>query len=89
MKEEMVGVVRHYYSHLGVVGIILKGEMKVGDKIHIKGHTSDFTQKVDSMEIGHHRVESAKGGEDIGIKVAEHAREHDEVYKIVEEKDAA
>ncbi len=84
MKEEKVGVVRHYYSHLGVAGIILKGELSIGDKIHIKGHTSDFTQKVDSIEIGHQRVESAKGGEDIGIKVAGHAREHDGVYKIIE-----
>ncbi len=89
MKEEKIGTVRHYYSHLGVAGIVLQADLKVGDKIHVKGHTSDFTQKVDSMEIGHNRVESAKGGDDIGIRVAGHAREHDAVYKIIEEKDAA
>jgi putative protease len=85
MKEERIGVISHYYSHLGVAAIALEGELKVGDTVRIKGHTSDFTQKVDSIELEHKNVSIAGKGEDVGIKVKEHAREHDVVYKVVEE----
>ena len=85
MREERVGTVSHYYAHLGVAAIVLESTLKVGDVIHVRGHTSDFTQKVNSIEIGHHRVDKAGKGEDIGIKVIEHSREHDTVYRVVEE----
>lgn len=84
MREELVGKVSHYYGHLGVATVHLSAELKVGDTIHVKGHTSDFTQKVDSMQIGHKTVERAGGGEDIGIKVIEHSREHDLIYRVSE-----
>lgn len=86
MREEIVGTVRHYYSHIGVAAITLKGELRVGDKIHVKGHTSDFVQQVDSIEKEHHKVREAHSDESIGIRVKEHSREHDEVYKIIEEE---
>ncbi len=85
MKEVKVGVVSHYYSHLGVAAVVMEGELAVGDTIHIKGHTSDFMQKVESIQLEHTNVNKATKGEDVGIKVKEHAREHDVVYKVVEE----
>jgi putative protease len=84
MKEERVGVVTHYFLKIGVAAFALEADLRVGDTIHIKGHTSDFTQKVDSIQIEHENVDAARKGDDIGIKVKEHAREHDVVYKVVE-----
>jgi len=85
MEEQEVGKITHYYNHLGVAALtVTQGELKVGDTIHIRGAHSDFTQKLESIQIEHGNVESAKVGDDIGIKVIEHAREHDTVYKVVE-----
>ncbi len=83
MEEIEVGKVTHYFGHLAVAAIDVTGEIKVGDTIHIKGHTSDFTEKVDSIQVEHASVTIAKAGDKIGLKVKEHAREHDVVYKIV------
>lgn len=86
MEEKEVGVISHFYGHLDVGVIELtKGNLKVGDKIHIKGHTTDFDQQVESMQIEHENVEEAKKGQSIGLKVADHVREHDVVYKVVED----
>ncbi len=82
MAEHLVGTVSHYYSQLGVAGIELAGALEVGDTIHIVGHTSDFTQTVDSIQIEHEMVESATAGDPIGIKVAERARVHDRVLLV-------
>ena len=83
MAEKKIGHVIHYWSKIGVAGIHLSdGELKAGDTIHIKGHTSDFTQAVDSLQIDGETVESAGKGSDVGIQVAEYAREHDEVFKV-------
>jgi putative protease len=84
MAEEKIGQVIHYWGKIKVAGIkITDGELRVGDTIHIKGHTSDFTQVVDSMQVENASVEVAKPGDDIGLKVKEHAREHDGVFKVV------
>ena len=81
--EEKVGVVTHYFGNIGVAAIQLTdGSLRVGDTIHIKGHTSDFAQAVDSIQIEHEEVDSAGPGQDIGMKVQEHARTHDEVFKV-------
>jgi len=53
-----------------------------GDVIHIRGHTSDFTQKVESLEVNHAPVTEVGPDDDFGLKVVEHAREHDKVYKV-------
>jgi putative protease len=83
MAEQKIGIVTHYFGKLGVAAIdITDGELHVGDTIHITGHTSDFTQTVDSMQAEHDSVEVAKPGDSVGIRVGEHAREHDEVYKV-------
>ncbi len=79
---ERIGVVTHYYNHLSVAILKLeKGNLRVGDMIHIKGHTSDFAQPVESMEIDHAHVNEARPGQSFGVRVRDHAREHDVVYK--------
>ena len=86
MVEEKIGVVEHFFTNVGVAAIkITSGELKVGDTIHIVGATTDFKQKIDSMEIDRNPVESVKTGDDVGIKVKERVREHDVVYKVPEE----
>lgn len=83
MTETRVGKVTHYFSHLHVAAVkITDGELHTGDTIHIKGHTSDFEQKVDSIQIDHEAVDIARPGNEIGLKVLEHAREHDTVYLV-------
>jgi translation elongation factor EF-1alpha len=83
--EVEIGKVTHYYNHLGVAVLSLKDSLKLGDRIHILGHVTDFTQRVGSMEIEHHNVTWVKSGDNVAIKVADQAREHDTVYRIVEE----
>ena len=85
MAEEVeIGHVSYYFGNIQVAAIELtEGELAVGDTIHIKGHTSDFTHTIDSMQIDRAEVDHAKKGQSIGIRVSEHAREHDKVYKIV------
>jgi hypothetical protein len=82
--EQRIGVVTHYYSHLSVVALKLEPgtTLRVGDVIHIRGHTSDFTQKVESLEVNHAPVTEVGPDDDFGLKVVEHAREHDTVYKV-------
>lgn len=79
---ERIGIVTHYYNHLSVAIVQLDtGSLRVGDTIHIKGHTSDFSQPVESLEIDHVHVNEARPGQSFGLRVKEHAREHDVVYK--------
>jgi translation elongation factor EF-Tu-like GTPase len=81
--EERVGIVTHYYNHLSVAIIQLEsGSVRTGDTIHIKGHTSDFRQQVGSIEVNHAHVDQVQAGESFGVKVNDHAREHDVVYKV-------
>jgi translation initiation factor IF-2 len=85
MAEEQVGKVTHYFSKPQVAAIeITHGTLRVGDTIHVQGHTSDFTQKVESIEIEHESIEEATVGQAVGIRVAEHARVHDVVYKVTD-----
>ena len=83
--EEEIGKVIHYFKNIGVAAIQLTGELKVGDKVHIKGHTTDFEETIESMQIENETVETAKSGDSIGVKVKERVREHDTVYKVIEE----
>lgn len=83
MFETKIGTVTHYYTHLHVAAVkIAAGELHKGDLIHIKGRTSDFTQRVDSMEFEHQSADIAKPGDDVGIAVIDYAREHDSVYLV-------
>src|SRR5260370_29303242 len=82
--EQRIGVVTHYYSHLSVVAIQLEPgtALRVGDVIHIRGHTTDFTQKVEILEVNHAPVTEVGPNDGFGLKVVEHAREHDIVHKV-------
>lgn len=82
MPEEQIGVVNDYFAKIGVAGIDLVGPLKVGDTIHIKGHTTDLELAVDSMQVEHEQVEQAKAGDAIGIKVKDRCRGGDIVYKV-------
>ncbi len=79
---EEIGVVTHFFSKIGVAAIKLTGSLKIGDKIRIKGATTDFEQTVESMEINRQKIEEAKAGDEIGIKVIDRVREGDKVYKV-------
>jgi len=80
-----IGVVTHYFSHLSVAVLRLDpgAALRVGDRIHIRGNTTDFGQRVDSLQVEHQSVPEVGPADDFGIKVADHAREHDIVYKVL------
>ena len=85
MEEKKVGEIIKFFSKISVAAIRLsEGSLKVGDTIHIVGHTTDVTQAIDSMQIENKNVQEAGPGADIGVKVQGKVREHDAVYKIVE-----
>jgi len=83
LKE--VGVVTHYFTRISVAVVELKDTLSVGDRILIRGATTNFEQTVESMQIQHKNVETATSGQSIGLKVKERVREGDRVYKIVSE----
>ena len=85
MEEKKIGEVIKFFGKIGVAAIRLsEGSLKVGDTVRIVGHTSDFTQSIDSMQIENKNVQEAGPGADIGIKVKDRVREHDVVYKVVQ-----
>lgn len=84
MAEELIGKTSHYFGKVQVAAIELTdGSLAVGDTIHIKGHTTDLTEEIKSIQIEHEQVQSAKKGDSIGVKVSDHVREHDLVYKVL------
>jgi len=84
--EEEIGKITHYFSKINVGVLELsKGTLQVGDTIHIKGHTTDFFQKVESMQVEHAPTEIAKPGQPVGIKVEGPVRENDLVFKVTED----
>ena len=83
--EVEIGQVTHYFNKINVAVLSIKDELKIGDTIHILGHTTGFTQKVTSMQIEHKNVNSVKPGDDFAMKVIESVREQDVVYKVVDE----
>tara|TARA_Y100000034_G_C6854791_1_gene388265 strand:- start:524 stop:775 length:252 start_codon:yes stop_codon:yes gene_type:complete len=82
MTEKEIGEVFSYYSKIGVAAIKITAPLKKGDKIHIKGNTTDFEQTLDSMQVDHSDVDSAKKGADLGIKVIDRVRPGDKIYKV-------
>ena len=79
-EEKPIGKVTHYYGGIGVAIIKFNREVKVGETIHFKGPHTDFSQKIDSMQYDHKDIESAKKGQEVGIKAEQKVRESDEVY---------
>lgn len=82
MSEEKVGSVTHYFDKPGVGAIELTGDLEVGDRIAFRGHTTDFEQEVESMELDHESVETAVAGEEVAVKVQRRVREGDEVFRL-------
>ena len=83
MEDQLVGTVTHYFGqpHVAIVEIT-EGELRVGDTIRVVGHTSEFTQQIQSMQLDHAPVDSASIGDSVGIEVGERTREHDRVYLV-------
>ena len=82
MAEEEIGRVTDFYARPVVAGISLSGPLKVGDTIHIVGHTTDMELVVESMQIDNANVEEAGAGDSVGIKVPDRARDGDSVYRV-------
>jgi putative protease len=83
MPEQQVGTVTHYFNGPQVAVVKLDaGELNVGDEVRFTGHTSDFRERITSMEIDHVKVEHAKAGQEIAIQVEARVRQHDKVLKI-------
>ena len=76
-----IGTVTHYFSHLSVAAVTLTDALRVGDRIHIVGHTTDVEQTVDSMEVEHEKAESAAPGDDVALAVTDHVRDNDRIYR--------
>ena len=84
MSEKIIGTISDFFAHPVVAGIELTAVLKVGDKIRIKGHTTDLEMTVDSMQIDNAQVTVAKAGDSIGVKVSDKVRSGDKVYKITD-----
>ena len=84
MPEEVIGEVSDFFARPVVAGIELTAPLKLGDKIHIKGHTTDIELTVDSMQINNVNVNEAKARDSVGIKLDERVRRGDKVYKITD-----
>ena len=79
---ERIGIVTHYFNHLSVAVVkVESGTLRVGDNVHFRGHTTDFGQRVDSLQVNHAPVAAVGPKDDFGMKVREHVRENDVVYK--------
>lgn len=84
MPEVVIGKVTDFFARLGVAGVELSGTLKMGDKIHIKGATTDMELAVESMQIDRVDITEGKLGDLVGIKVPERVRRGDIVYKVTE-----
>ncbi|MDP6890312.1 MAG: hypothetical protein QF471_03195 [Phycisphaerales bacterium] len=85
MSEKQIGHISHWFGNIGVVVIdVDKGTLTVGDTIHVKGNTTDFTQTIESMQLDGETVEKAKKGMSVGVKVSDRARRTDLVFKVAD-----
>ena len=83
--EIRIGQITHFYNRISVAVLSLTDTLSVGDQVHITGHTTDFTQEVTSLEIGHEKVSVVRPGDEVALKLIEPARKEDVIYKIIEE----
>lgn len=84
-EKKLIGKITHYFDKIGVAVIELSDTLKVGENISIEGATTNFQQKVDSMQVEHKNIEEAKAGDQVGMKVTDRVREHDQVFRIASE----
>ncbi len=83
-KQEgnLIGLITHYFPHVQAAVIKLKGPLTMGDTVKIKGHTTDLTQIITSMQIDRVDISNAKKGDEIGLQVSSRVRQNDKVYKV-------
>lgn len=82
IEGKLIGLITHYFPHVQAAVIKLKGPLAAGDTVKIKGHTTDITQPVTSLQIDRVSILSAKKGDEIGLQVISRVRQQDKVYKI-------
>jgi putative protease len=82
MSGILIGEVTHYYDHLGVAVLALTENVRVGDTVHLLGHSTDFQQPVHSLQIAHQPVEEGGPGQEVAMKVERRVHPHDKVYRI-------
>jgi len=84
MEEQKIGTVSAFFARPVVAAIELTAPLKVGDKIHVKGHTTDLESVVESMQINNVNVQEAKAGDSVGVKITDKVRKGDSVYRVSE-----
>ena len=85
MSGKQVGQITHYFDHLSVAVLALIHPLRVGDTVHILGHSTDFRQEVTSLQIKHQPVDEAKPGDDVAMKVLQPVHVHDKVFQLTDE----
>ena len=78
---DAIGAVTHYFGHLSVAAISLRAPLALGDRVHVRGHTTDLEQAIESMQIDHQPVERAGPGDDVAVGVTDHVREGDLIFR--------
>ncbi len=79
--EDAIGTITHWFGHLSVAAVRLTAPLSIGDRIHVRGHTTDLVETVNTMEVDHHRVERAEPGDDVAVNFDGHVHEHDVIYR--------
>ena len=82
MAGKQIGTITHYFDHLSVAVLNLKDKLRVGDTVLIQGHSAEFEQTIDSMQIDHKPVEQAKPGDDVAVKVSQKVHPNAKVFKV-------
>lgn len=82
MPKELIGEISHWFDNISVGGIVLSGELAVGDRIHIVGHTTDLEEDVSSMQLDNNDVSQASAGDEIGVRLTSRVRPGDQVYRV-------
>ena len=81
-EGKVIGLITHYFPHVQAAVIKLKGPLSMGETVKVKGHTTDFTQTISSMQIDRVDISNAKKGDEIGLQVISRVRQGDKVYKL-------
>lgn len=82
-RLEPIGRVQRFFTQAGAAVVSLTGALRAGDRIYIKGHTTDFVQAVESMQVDHRPIQAAEAGATIGLRVTARCRKHDIVYRLI------
>jgi putative protease len=86
MSGTQIGTVNHFFDRISVAVLSLTGELRVGDRLHVLGHSTDFEQVVTTLQVEHKEVEQAGPGDDVAMKVSQRVHPHDKVFKLTGDK---